>query len=70
MVVILVQGWLLLKENTRANQCMAESYQQVVVESAEINWTPTYVIIQDAQGRGRARGTIYPIYTVFDTEVK
>ena len=71
MIVILALVWLLLKENERANRFAEELYQQEEISPwTEINWIPTYIILQDPQGRPRARGTIYPIYTVFDTEVK
>ena len=70
MIGFLGMTWLLLKENERANNLAEELYKEPVVQLAEINWVPTYIILQDLQGRPRARGTIYQIQTVFDTEIK
>ena len=75
IVAILMTGflgmtWLAFQQNDRANTFAAELYQREIIPTVDINWTPTYIVIQDLQGRPRARGTIYPIFTVFDTEIK
>ena len=70
MIVVLALVWLVFQQNERANRLAEELYKEPVVQSADINWVPTYIIIQDPQGRARARGTIFLVNTVWDTEVK
>ena len=67
MIGFLGMTWLVIQQNERANNLAAEIYQRVEIPpSAEINWTPTFITIEDAQGRARARGYVFLVHTAFD----
>ena len=69
MIGFLAMTWVASQQNERANRLAEELYKEPV-QSTEINWIPTYIVIQDPQGRPRARGTIFLVNTKWDTEIK